>query len=286
MFYLKNVATQANLPLIYHVAQRLKSVQDGIDPEASENLYVLSDLAESVIRCFQDTQGWSLQLYSSKVRLPTGIFAQLPSHAMAQEIADKRYLPEELAEKVEDLVKESMRTRKRKLDGSSNRVAKKAKPATANGEKKEKKKLPVRKAPAKAVKTPKKKTTTTQPSSVVRKSARGSNVKNYAEEDDSDEDEEMADAWDNDDDEANKENKENVSSSTLTPPTSDPTPAPVPLPEKKAKKAQKVEMKPTRQAPQRGTRATRHTKPVEKDIMDVPSDSDEELSDVPSDIEV
>ncbi|KAK4541300.1 hypothetical protein LTR36_008058 [Oleoguttula mirabilis] len=279
MYYLTNVATETNLPLIYHTAQRLKSVQDGIDPAKSENLYILSDLAEAVIRCFQDVHGWALQLYSGKARLPSGIFAQLPSHAMAQEIADKRYLPDELADKLEDLVKASMRPKKRKLDGSSKQAAKKAKPEpklTADGDTRAKKKLPVRKAP-KAVKTPRKKRAEDVASSAMRKSARSSNVKNYAEDDSSDDDEEMVDQWQSDD--GGEGNKENVSSST--PPTSDPTPAPPPPVMKVEKAAKKTAAKP---APQRSTRATRGVKSAkEKDIMDVPSDSD--LSDVPSDVE-
>ncbi|KAK5127914.1 hypothetical protein LTR85_005031 [Meristemomyces frigidus] len=279
MYYLKNVATETNLPLIYHTAQRLKSVQDGIDPAKSENLYILSDLAEAVIRCFQDVHGWPLQLYSGKTRLPSGIFAQLPSHAMAQEIADKRYLPEDLAEKLEDLVKASMKTKKRKSDGSSKQAAKKLKSEpkpTADGETKAKKKLPVRKAP-KAVKTPKKKSAEAVASSAMRKSARASSVKNYAEDDSSDEDEAM-EQWQSDDD--GEGNKENISSSI--PPTSDPTPAPPPPAKKVEKAAKKAVVKAT--VPQRSGRTTRGGKSVkEKDIMDVPSDSD--LSEVPSDME-
>jgi len=289
MFYLKTVATEENLPLIYHIAQRVKSVQDGIDPGKSENLYILSDLAEAVIRCFQDVRGWALQLYSNKVRLPTGIFAPLPSHTMAQEIAEKQYLPAELVRKLEDLVKASLRPKKRKADGPSDQKAKKAKVAAADGEsKKEKKKLPVRKAPkttkaAKPVKTPKKNKAAAIPSSVVRKSARGSNVRNYAEEDSSEDDEGM-EAYE--DDESGDER-----ATSSTPPTSYPTPAPAPPPEKKAKKepqkaAPKAEKKPVRQAPQRSTRATRATKSTKvKDIMDVPSDSESELSEVPDYVE-
>lgn len=281
MYYLKNVATQTNLPLIYHTAQRLKSVQDGIDPAKSENLYILSDLAESVIRNFQDVHGWPLQLYSGKARLPSGIFAQLPSHTMAQEIADKTYLPEDLAEKIEDLVKASMRTKKRKADGSSKQAAKKVKSeprtTTDGGDAAAKKKLPARKAP-KAVKTPKKKKKPeVVASSAMRKSARGSGVKNYAEDDSSDDDEAM-EQWQSDDD--GEGNKENISSST--PPTSDPTPAP-PQPARKVEKAAKKPV--AKAAPQRSTRATRGSKSAkQKDILDVPSDSD--LSDVPSDVEV
>lgn len=277
MFYLKTVATQDNLPLIYHIAQRVKTVADGIDPDKTENLHTLSDLAEAVIRLYQEARGWSLQLQAGKVRLPAGIFAALPSHAVAQEISERRYLPEELADRLEGLVKESMKTKKRKSDGSTDQATKKAKSAA----KAEAKKAPARKA-SKAAKTPKKKkhVEDAAPSSERRKSTRASNAKSYAEGEDSEDDDEL-ERWqeenEHDDDEANKEN---ISESS--PPTSDPVPAPA------AVKKEKAAKKPTRAAPQRSTRATkgRAAKGGEKDVMDIPSDTEEELSDVPDDMEV
>ena len=214
MFYLKNVATESNLPMIYHLSQRLKMVEDGIDPEKSENLYILSDIAEAVIRYYKDLQGWPLQVISSKAGLPSGLFSKLPSHSVAQEIAEKRYIPEELADELEDLVKNSMKTKKRKSDGTtSSQASKKPKPSTT--EAKEKKQLPVRKAP-KPVKTPKKKADDAIPSSERRKSTRAANKTNYAEHDDSEDDEELEQWQADEDEEANKENME-----SSTPPTSD-----------------------------------------------------------------
>lgn len=276
MFYLKNVATEANLPMIYHLAQRLKAVEDAINPEKSEHLYILSDIAEAVVRQYSELQGWSLQVISSKAGLPSGLFAKLPSHTVAQEIAEKRYIPDELAEELEDLVKNSLKTKKRKSDGTSTQAAKKPKPST-NGTKKQ---LPVRKAP-KAVKTPKKKSREDAvPSSDRRKSTRASGATNYAENEDSEDDRELEQLQETEDEEANKENVE-----SSTPPTSGPTPAPPPreeivevkekpaAPRKKLATPQKATpQKTAKKMPTRAGRATRANK--EKDIMDVPSDSD------------
>lgn len=274
MFYLKNVATEANLPVIYHIAQRLKSVQDGIDPGKSDDLYTMSDLAEAVIRQFQEQHHWSLQLYSSKVRLPTGIFAQLPSHALAQEIAEKRYIPEELADKLEDLVKGSLKSKKRKAEGSSSHAAKKVK-GNVNGETK---KLAVRK-PSRPATTPKKKAAETVTHSERRKSARASKAQNYAENEDSDDDDEM-EHWN---EEIAEPDAESVDSST--PPTSDPAPAPVPVSTKKARKKPASRRPAAKAVPARSARATAGANQVEKDVMDIPDDSDEELSDVPDDLD-
>ncbi|KAK0882776.1 Sister chromatid cohesion protein pds5 [Friedmanniomyces endolithicus] len=324
MFYLKTVATEANLPLIYHIAQRLKSVQDGIDPEKSDNLYVVSDLAEAVIRAFQDLHGWSLQLHSgAKVRLPVGIFAPLPGHAVAQEIAGRNYLPKELAEDLEEMVRGSLRpSRKRKSDGMGKQGGKRVKgEVQARGgaavEGKKKRKLDVRKTvgkSAKAVKTPRKKSAEdAQESSVMRKSSRQSGARNYAEQDDSEDDEEMEE-WDRDSEDGDGEK---VDSST--PPTSDPTPAPMPVEEKPAKEVEAEdeevdveeeeevveveEKKAAKKTSGKGKtktvgkgkakatarkapkRSTRATKSKkEKDVLDFPSDS-EDLSDVPDGVE-
>ena len=281
MFYLKNVATESNLPMIYHLAQRLKMVEDGIDPDKSDNLYILSDIAEAVIRQYQELHGWSLQVIPSNVGLPSGLFRKLPSHAKAQEIAEKRYIPEELADRLEDLVKISMKTKKRKSESTTTQAAKRAKQsADGVGSRKQ---LPVRKAP-KPAKTPKMKAEDAIPSSERRKSSRAANATNYAENDDSDDDDELERWQEGEDEEANNENVE-----SSTPPTSEPAPAPqsakkdalvarrekaavagaanvtatkkVATPEKAAKKL-----------PARNTRATRGKK--EKDVMDVPSDSE------------
>ena len=268
LFYLKTAASKENLPMIYHITQRLKQVEDGIDPTKSENLYILSDIAEAVIRQFQDIHGWPLELSSSKVGLPSVIFQRLPSHEVAQEIVDKNYVPEELAEQLEDMVKNSMKTKtkKRKSDGSSTQAAKKHKPAVNATTKK----VLARKAPRQA-KTPKKRAKDSSPHSERRKSTRTPKAANYAEA--STDDDEL-EQW-----QAEESEEERAESST--PPTSDPTPAQV-LPAKdlgKKRKAaagdQKENVTPpkaSRKMPTRGCRATRQKK--EKDAMDLPSDSE------------
>lgn len=193
MFYLKTVATQANMPLIFYVAQRLKGVQDGIDETKSDNLYTVSDTAQAVIRAYADVQGWSLTTFPGKLRLPAGLFAQLPSHTIAQEISEKVYAPEELLEKIEELVRQSLRTKKRKLDSAANQAKKRVKAS----ESKPTKSLPVRKAPKpKPAKTPRKKLAAAEgaasagatPSTEIRRSTRKPRTTNYAESSEDEED--------------------------------------------------------------------------------------------------
>lgn len=105
LFYLRAVATEDNLSLVYHVAQRVKQTRDAVSPASSENLYYLSDLAQAVIRLYEDAQGWSMQAWPGKIGLPASLFQALPDHDVAQEIATRSFLPEGLAEKLEALVK-------------------------------------------------------------------------------------------------------------------------------------------------------------------------------------
>ena len=105
LFYLLPVATEENLSLVFHVAQRVKQTVDALDPAASANLYHLSDLAQAVIRRYEDAHGWSMQTWPGRLRLPAGLFGALPSHAAAQEIATRTYLPDAVNERLDALVK-------------------------------------------------------------------------------------------------------------------------------------------------------------------------------------
>ena len=201
MFYLKAVATPINITLIYHIAQRMKSVKDGIDETKSENLYCLSDIAQAVIRRYQELQGWSLSVWSGKLRLPVGLFAALPNHAIAQQIAEKQYAPEELMEQTEDLVRDRLRTKKRKSESTNTQTKKRARASEGKVVKSTSSKK------IKSVKTPKKKSSNAAsvPASEIRRSSRKSGAKSYLENSDSDE----ADGPDDsDDDESDAEDQE------------------------------------------------------------------------------
>ena len=105
LYYLTTVASEDNLALIYKYAERVKQARDGIEVDKSEHLYVLSDLAQTVIRMWEQKKGWNMQTWPAKVGLPIGLFAALPSHEVAQEIAEKQYLPDEMDDRLDKLVK-------------------------------------------------------------------------------------------------------------------------------------------------------------------------------------
>ena len=66
---------------------------------------MLSDLAQAVIRKYQERRNWSFQAWPGKVGLPTGLYTALPSSEVAQQIAKKQYIPDELDERLDDLIR-------------------------------------------------------------------------------------------------------------------------------------------------------------------------------------
>jgi sister-chromatid-cohesion protein PDS5 len=104
LFYVSLVATDSNLGLIYKYAERVKQTQDGLDPE-SNNHQVLSDLAQAVIRKWQEKKNWAFTAYPGKVGLPVGLYSALKSHEEAQQIAEKQFVPDGIDEKLDELLR-------------------------------------------------------------------------------------------------------------------------------------------------------------------------------------
>lgn len=217
IFYLQNVATEENLSLIYHVAQRVKQCRDVVLPSAKSstepsssidsNLYHLSDLAQLTIRKFEDANSWNIQTLPAKIRLPSSLFIELKSHDDALRIAELNHLPEGVEDGVEALVRASMRAgrsggKKRKSEGdihSEGREAKRVRGISVRkAEGKEKKSN--NKAGA-GTKTPKKKPQAVdrlkrdkgEESNERRRSGRvkSTEEKSYAEREDEEDDDEM-----------------------------------------------------------------------------------------------
>ncbi|KAJ5256976.1 Armadillo-like helical [Penicillium angulare] len=123
VFYLSAVANEHNLSLIFHVAQRVKQFRDGItkSDQISTRLHTLSDLAQATIRRFADIYSQQhkvgggnggtnlLQTYPGKMGVPSSLFANMGSHQEAQEVADKNFLPDELDDMLDRVVRTAMK---------------------------------------------------------------------------------------------------------------------------------------------------------------------------------
>lgn len=115
LFYVSTVVNEDNLGLIFKYAERVKQVRDAIKPAESDRLYILSDLAQAVIRKWQEKKGWTMQSFPGKIGLSKDIFAPMQTHADAQKVAEKQYLPEEM----DDLLGELIKANDKKVSHSS-----------------------------------------------------------------------------------------------------------------------------------------------------------------------
>ncbi|CEI39015.1 hypothetical protein FVEN_g10094 [Fusarium venenatum] len=203
IFYLNTCASEDNISLIYKYAERVKQTRDALNPDDSERLYVLADIAMAVTRKWQERRNWVFQAYPGKVGLPNGIVQTLPSSEIAHEIAQTQYMPEELDEKLDDLLRALDRKKKRKSMGEkqdppSKRartqiktvIREKREPRTPKAKKatKSKKPRPVKDSP---------------PPSERRRSGRAHKVSIYTEREDEEDEEEMLEGvaeWDYGDD--------------------------------------------------------------------------------------
>lgn len=240
LYYISTVASEDNLALIYKYAERVKQARDGISDKDSDRLYVLSDLAQAVIRLWEEKKGWSMQTWPLKVGLPNGLFAALPNHEVAQEIANRQYLPENIEDLLNALVRNADKKKvcphgpiysidytkfmpwkqKRKSDDrdddgqpSVKKIKPESKSKTARiSEVKKEKVAKEKKTPAKPKK--RKSDSSTPATSERRKSSRVASArKSYADRDDSEDEDEMMEGvarWKYVDEVSEEEQSENV----------------------------------------------------------------------------
>ncbi|KAJ5560945.1 Armadillo-like helical [Penicillium sp. DV-2018c] len=143
LFYLSAIANEHNMSLIYHVAQRVKQFRDGITKtdEISTRLHTLSDLAQATIRRFADIYSQQhkfggaagatniLQTYPGKMGVPSSLFTSMSSHREAQDVADKNFLPDELDDLLDRVVRSAMKPRNSSTHASQSSSSKKRKPS-------------------------------------------------------------------------------------------------------------------------------------------------------------
>lgn len=123
LHYLNTVATEENIALIFKYAERVKQGRDALavsslDPTTSDRIYIFSDLAQSLIRIWIEKKGWTMQSWPVKVGLPIGLFAAMPSHEVAQAVAEKNYLPHDMDDLLEELVRNAGKKTKVSFDTS------------------------------------------------------------------------------------------------------------------------------------------------------------------------
>ncbi|KAF9183757.1 hypothetical protein BGZ51_003819 [Haplosporangium sp. Z 767] len=94
-FYLETMANSENVSLIFYIASLLKTVRFANVNEHTQNLYVLSDLAQYLIQEKSRSHNWTLTSYPGQVKLPRELFAPFGQSDLAVEISKKSYLSSE-----------------------------------------------------------------------------------------------------------------------------------------------------------------------------------------------
>ncbi|RAL60533.1 hypothetical protein DID88_009729 [Monilinia fructigena] len=192
MNWMKNVKLNVGIEdfgLIFKYAQTVKQARDAIHPDKSENLYVLSDLTQAIISKWEAKKGWTMQSYPAKIRVPAKLFGALQSHSIAQEIAEKNYLPERVDLELDKLIRGLDKKKKRKsIDESSLPASKKQKSESKSKSIGSKKERRIKTQKTKKIKEPR---ISTISDSERRKSGRGtSGRKSYVDRDDSEDEDE------------------------------------------------------------------------------------------------
>ncbi|KAG0146246.1 hypothetical protein CROQUDRAFT_107255 [Cronartium quercuum f. sp. fusiforme G11] len=103
-FYVDCVADSENLSLLYYLAGQLKTVRDAETRNDDEYLYTISELAQLVIRTKAKIHHWNLPTYPGKAIMPKDIFRPIPSPEIANQIAKKTYLSQEVTNELTTLL--------------------------------------------------------------------------------------------------------------------------------------------------------------------------------------
>lgn len=94
-FFLSLLATHDNISFLYAMVGQIKLTEDAAIPARTENLYILSDLAQYVINNKRHVHSWNITPFSDTIQLPKDLFRPLPNHPESNDIAKKSYLPPE-----------------------------------------------------------------------------------------------------------------------------------------------------------------------------------------------
>ncbi|KAG8757054.1 hypothetical protein FRC14_002423 [Serendipita sp. 396] len=131
-FFVELVANADNVSLLYHLAQQCKTVRDNAGHTFSERLYLLSELAEYVIKQRAQELSWTIPAYPERVHMPMDIFKSLPPETV-KEIRKTVYLTDEMIEWIIEMEKArksaqpKARKRRAKAETKAKRPAKRKK---------------------------------------------------------------------------------------------------------------------------------------------------------------
>ncbi|TFK20656.1 cohesin-associated protein Pds5 [Coprinopsis marcescibilis] len=133
-FYLDLMASQDNISLLNHLAMKLKTVRDAETHGHTERLYIMSELAQELIKTRANNQSWVVPTYPGKVKLPADILRPLPNAESAKEIVKTVYLPEETRSWLGELSKTALGKEKKERKAPVKRKASSSKGSNTNND--------------------------------------------------------------------------------------------------------------------------------------------------------
>ncbi|KAJ7160887.1 armadillo-type protein [Mycena filopes] len=95
-FYIGQIGNSDTISLLYHLAMKAKTVRDSESELYSENLYVVSELAQELIKIWAHSNSLNIATYPGKVKLPGDILRPLPNSETSKKIMETVYLNERM----------------------------------------------------------------------------------------------------------------------------------------------------------------------------------------------
>lgn len=102
-FFLELVANSENVSLLYYLAARVKQYKDTLSD--SDNVYMISDLAQAAIQEVVSQRSWNIVTWPGKVDLSADLFCPLQDSVRAHEIVSSSFMPTDIAERVAQVLR-------------------------------------------------------------------------------------------------------------------------------------------------------------------------------------
>ncbi|KAJ7145311.1 armadillo-type protein [Mycena crocata] len=132
-FYLQQVANADTISLLYHLAMKGKTVRDAESQLHTENLYVVSELAQELIKIWAHTHSLNISTYPGKVKLPPDILRPLPDVKTANDISRTIFLSPQMLEWLKEKYNPKDRKEKEKKEKAERAAVKRKAPPKTNG---------------------------------------------------------------------------------------------------------------------------------------------------------
>ncbi|GAA5984565.1 hypothetical protein JCM10908_003401 [Rhodotorula pacifica] len=119
--YLEIFASAQNISYLYSLASKLKTVRDKQDHGHDRNLYLLSELAQYLIRTLGARHSWPIPTYPAQIALPTDIFEPIKGDDERRRVLKATYLEEDVLNKLDAKPEKKRATtndKKRASDGT------------------------------------------------------------------------------------------------------------------------------------------------------------------------